>query len=77
MTEVGEPSKAATPEKPQYSKFRHDPCLHVKAAESAGTFWGIQVDEGWRSWILCSNMYEWAADGLLEVLEKSEKVWPR
>ena len=28
----------------------------------------ITVDEGWRQSILCTDMYEWAADWLLGVL---------
>lgn len=37
----------------------------------------IIVDEGWRTWILCTDMYEWAAHGLLGVLQSSGKTWPR
>lgn len=29
----------------------------------------ITVDEGWRQSILCCDMYEWAADWLVEVLQ--------
>jgi len=75
VAETGEPSKTATPERPGYGKFQHDPCVHVEASQSATSVFGIQVDEGWRSWILCSNMYEWAADQLLEVLRASDATW--
>ena len=70
--EAGEPSNMASPENPVYSKFNY------AQPNAAGTkLWSILVDEGWRSWILCTGMYEWAADGLLEMLRASGKVWER
>ena len=30
----------------------------------------ISCDEGWRVHIVCSGMYEWAADWLIEVLDR-------
>lgn len=60
--------RVATPGRPEYSKFKQD-------EPSATQFWGIQVDEGWRSWILCTGMYEWAADDLLERLREHNKPW--
>jgi hypothetical protein len=52
---------AATPEAPIYTKVRQD--------KPAGTaFWLISCDEGWRTSIVCCDMYEWAADWLLGVL---------
>lgn len=48
----------ATPEKPVYSKTQ----------DMAGKFWMITCDEGWRSSIVCTGMYEWSADWMLEVL---------
>jgi hypothetical protein len=71
LGERGEP----TPQRPVYSKFTHDPCAHVEASASATTVWGIQVNEGWRSWILCSGMYEWAADDLLARLRETNREW--
>lgn len=65
-----------TPDAPVYSKFKHDPCQHVKAKPTATVNWGIQVDEGWRSWILCTGMYEWAADELLARLRENNRRWP-
>lgn len=66
--EAGEPSKTASPEAPEYRKQRQ---------QSPGTqMYMIIVDEGWRTWILCTDMYEWAADGLLEVLRASGHRWP-
>lgn len=64
----------ASPEKPQYRKQRQD---DDKSSRMATNLFMIVVDEGWRSWILCTGMYEWAADGLLEVLRSSGKVWER
>jgi len=65
MPETG---KTATPEQPEYSKFKQD--------DGAATeHWSIQVDEGWRSWILCSDMYEWAAEQLLDRLRASSGEW--
>lgn len=60
----------ASPEEPQYSKQKQDD-------DGATAMFMIIVDEGWRSWILCTDMYEWAADGLLGVLRGSGKRWPR
>jgi len=37
----------------------------------------IVVYEGWRSWILCTDMYEWAADRLILILEEVEVSWPQ
>jgi hypothetical protein len=52
--------------------------LQSERPDRAGTnLWMIVVDEGWRSWILCTDMYDWAADGLLEILRASGKVWER
>ena len=61
---TGEP----TPENPLYSKFKQDD-------GKATSLYGISVDEGWRSWILCADMYEDVADQLLEVLRASGKTW--
>jgi hypothetical protein len=63
-------AKTASPEEPQYRKQREDTTHATK-------MWMIVVDEGWRSWILCTDMYEWAADGLLEILRASKATWPR
>lgn len=57
----------ATPEAPVYNKQLQE--------GGATSFYMIMVDEGWRSWILCQGMYEWAADGLIEILNASGKVW--
>ena len=61
--------ETATPEIPEYRK---------RIQDGTGTsLFMIIVDEGWREWILCTGMYEWATDGLLEVLRSSGKRWPR
>lgn len=51
-----------TPERPVYSTFRQD-------EPSATAFYGVVVDEGWRSSIVCTGMYEWAADWLVGQLQ--------
>jgi hypothetical protein len=71
---AGESHEAST-QNPEYSVFQHDPCMHVKASAHATAVFGVQVNEGWRSWILCTNMYKDKADQLLEVLRESGKVW--
>lgn len=58
-----------TEEKPVYTKFKQD------NNNKATSMFGIQVAEGWRSWILCTNMYENKADQLLELLKTSNKKW--
>lgn len=66
--EAGEPSKTASPEKPEYRKQRQS---------SPGTqMFMVIVDEGWRSWILCTDMYESKAEHLVEVLRASGTRWP-
>lgn len=49
----------ATPQRPIYWK--------VKQEEGRNHFM-IVCDEGWRSSIVATGMYEWTADWLLEVL---------
>jgi hypothetical protein len=44
-----------TPERPLYAKVR----------EAGRNLWIVTVDEGWRSTILCSGMYEEVADWLI------------
>lgn len=53
---------------PVYSKFRQE-------GPVASGFYSIEVNEGWRSWILCSDMYEWAADDLIARLTEHPKEW--
>lgn len=52
---------APTPEKPHYAK--------IPSSLGATNLYSITVDEGWRSTIVCSDMYEWAADWLVEQLQ--------
>lgn len=66
----GDAVRDGTPDAPLYSKFK------LKQDElNATSLWAIQVNEGWRSWILCIGMYEWAADELLERLRESNRRW--
>ncbi len=53
--------QSGTSAKPVYYKVRRDD-------DSATALYSIEVDEGWRSWILCTGMYEWAADQLIAKL---------
>lgn len=53
-----------TPDAPIYTKF-----LQTEHGGPATALYGITCDEGWRSSIICADMYEWAADWLLTVLE--------
>lgn len=53
-----------TPDRPVYTMLPQD--------ETKGTIrYSIIVDEGWRSYILCSDMYRWAAAWLLETLGRA------
>lgn len=65
--------ESGTPEKPTYRKQ----LVQIARTARATDMYMIVVDEGWRSWILCTDMYEWAADHLLAVLRASGTKWPR
>lgn len=54
---------------PVYAKRRHDPSLDGAASEHSSHLWLIECDEGWSSTVVCSGMYEWAADWLLKVID--------
>src|SRR6185437_130895 len=52
----------ASVESPTYRKFKQD--------DGAATpHFGISCDEGWRESIVCTGMYEWVADWMLEQLQ--------
>ena len=51
----------ASPENPIYRKILTDPNHPTK-------LYFIICDEGWRESIVCSGMYEWTVDWLLEVI---------
>jgi hypothetical protein len=53
----------ASPESPVYAKVAQDEDWR------ATKLFMITVDEGWRSSIMCTGMYEWAADWLVSVLQ--------
>lgn len=57
-TPVPPPTEAA----PAYRKVRHD-----------NNLWLITCDEGWRSTVLCSGMYEDDADWLLTLLGRTSR----
>jgi hypothetical protein len=65
MSDIDEPTR----ERPHYSKFP-DPTAH-----RSSRLFCINVNEGWRSWILCTGMYEWAADQLMERLDNPFSPW--
>lgn len=62
-------SQKGSSNRPIYTKFKqeHNP---------ATALYAINVDEGWRSWILCCDMYEWVADELISRLSAYPKEWP-
>jgi hypothetical protein len=52
-----------SPKNPVYTK-------RLQTENGPGTnMFSIHVDEGWASWILCCDMYEWAADELIKRLD--------
>jgi hypothetical protein len=52
---------AGTVEQPRYFRVAEADC-------GATQKWMIVCDEGWRQSIVCTDMYEWAADWLLGVI---------
>jgi len=67
MIDNGPPTEAS----PIYAKVRQDDDFRNPRprVQATGLFM-ITVDEGWRQTIVCSGMYEWAADWLLGLLER-------
>jgi hypothetical protein len=56
------PSAEPTPEHPLYAKVLQD--------DPGGTpTYMIICNEGWRESIVCTGMYDWAADWLVDVLQ--------
>lgn len=55
-------SPRGTPEKPFYQAVK-------QVKESATPLYMIICDEGWRESIVCCDMFKWAADWLVEVLQ--------
>jgi hypothetical protein len=55
-------SDAGSVERPLYAKVLQDDGF-------ATPRYMVTVDEGWRESIVCCDMYEWAADWLVEVLQ--------
>ena len=58
---AGEITAEPTPEHPVYRKVH-------QGGDTATRMFMITCDEGWRSSIVCTDMYEWAADWLVDVL---------
>ena len=54
-----------TTEEPVYAKFQQR-----REDGTPSSFWATTCDEGWRSSIICTDMYEWVADWLLTLLER-------
>lgn len=63
-------SPDASPARPVYAKVKQDArCFQIPRVGGAATaMFMITVNEGWRTSIVCADMYEWAADWLLGVL---------
>jgi hypothetical protein len=57
-----------TPENPVYVKY-------LQQDNSATKLYTVHVNEGWRSWILGTDMYEHVADQLIERLAAHPKPW--
>jgi hypothetical protein len=70
----GDAVRDGTPDKPLYRKQRQSE-RPDRAVDQGTALYMITVDEGWRSWILCTDMYKWAADELLERLRESNRRW--
>lgn len=56
--------REGTPQIPVYRKF-----LEKGPPDHATPIFGISCDEGWRQSIVCTGMYEWAADWLVGELQ--------
>lgn len=54
--------REGTVECPHYRKVKQE-------GYSATSLFMVCVDEGWRESIVCCDMYEWAADWLVEQLQ--------
>lgn len=52
----------ASVENPIYRKFKQD-------EHAATEHFGITCDEGWRESIVCTGMYEWVVDWMLEQIQ--------
>jgi hypothetical protein len=60
------PRTEPSEQRPVYSKFPQD-----KPNAEGTQLYGISCNEGWRESIVCTGMYEWAADWLLGVLART------
>jgi hypothetical protein len=61
-------NREGSPVRPVYKKLREN--------ENTGTsMFMVLVDEGWRTWILCTGMYEHIADDLIQRLTAYPKEW--
>ena len=57
-------TREVTPKEPHYAKF-----LEKGPPDHATPIFGISCDEGWCQSIVCTGMYEWAADWLVSELQ--------
>ncbi len=53
-------------ERPLYAAVR---VVKVSATDVSSNEWAVTVDEGWRSTIVASGMYEWSAKWLVDTLQ--------
>jgi len=64
-------STEPTPGRPTYKKV----AVYRSVSGNAGpppaqpSDWSVHCDEGWRTSVVCTGMYEWAADWLVEQLQ--------
>lgn len=61
-------SDPATEARPFYAK--------VLSTDTATPRYLVSCDEGWRVHIVCSGMYEWAADWLIAILDRRPYAQP-
>lgn len=61
-------SKKGSTTRPIYTKVKED-------QNPSSSMFMIIVDEGWRTWILCTGMYEHVADQLIQRLVAYPQEW--
>lgn len=53
-----------SPDEPLYRKVEQ-----TRGDGRGSSFYMVTVDEGWRQSIVCCDMYEWAADWLIDAID--------
>jgi len=62
---LGRVTRQPSEEHPVYRAYRAD----ERSLASGAARYTVEVDEGWRDSIVCTGMYKWAADWLVEQLQ--------